>query len=371
MKKKLLLLGGGHAHLETLVALRAIQKRGHEVTVVAPSPHHYYSGMGPGMLGGTYTPEEIRFDTEAMVTKRGARFVRGLAVAIDPTAKTVRLDTGEQLHYDVLSVNVGSYVNSPFQKTPGAQVYPVKPIEALSKLKQAILSRCRENNLHIAIAGGGPSSAEVAGNIIQLVKSAEGKPPVVTIYARSRFLHPFPEKIKTGVTEFLKAKGILIVEGDALVQVEKKAVILASGNRYSADLVVDATGVRPSPLFAGSNLPTGPDGGLRVNQYLQCTAHPDIFGGGDCIHFDPAPLNKVGVYAVRQNNVLLHNLLARLEGTPLSPFNPGGSYLLVFNLGEGTGYLHKNGFTFSGRLAFRIKTFIDSRFMKKYQKMTR
>lgn len=368
MKKKLLLLGGGHAHLETLAALDTFQKRGHEVTVVAPSSHHYYSGMGPGMLGGTYTPEEIRFDTEAMVTKKGARFVRGLALAIDPTAKTVRLDTGEELGYDVLSANVGSCVSSPFQQAPGAAVYPVKPIESLVRLKQTILDRCHERPLHIAIPGGGPSSAEVAGNIIQLIKRAEGNPPVITIHARSRFLHAFSDTIQTGVTKILKAKGVLLAEGDAVARVANDAVILSTGRRCNADLVVDATGVRPSPLFADSSLPTGPDGGLYVNRYLQCTGHPDIFGGGDCIHFAPSPLNKVGVYAVRQNQVLLRNLLARLEGTPLAPFSPGGSYLLVFNLGEGTGLLHKNGFTAAGKLAFRLKDFIDRRFMKKYQK---
>jgi len=371
MTKKLLLLGGGHAHLETLAALEAIQKRGHEVTVVAPSPYHYYSGMGPGMLGGTFSPEEIRFDTEATAANGGARFVRGLAVTIDATEKTVRLDTGEQLSYDVLSANVGSFVSSPFKKDTDACVYPVKPIESLLTLRQAILGRCRDQALHIAIAGGGPSSAEVAGNILQLIKSARGEQPVITIHARSRFLHSFPGKIQTGVTERLKSKGIELIEKDAVIRAEKNAVVLASGTRREADFIVDATGIRPSRLFADSHLPTGPDGGLLVNRYLQCPAHPDIFGGGDCIHFEPNPLTKVGVYAVRQNAVLRDNLLARLEGSPLSPFNPGGSYLLIFNLGEGTGYLHKNGFTLVGNLAFRIKTFIDSRFMKKYQGMSK
>ena len=367
MEKKLLLLGGGHAHLETLVALEAIQRRGHKVTVVAPSPHHYYSGMGPGMLGETYTPDGIRFDTAAMVTRKNARFVQGRAVTIDPLAKTVRLNTGESLPYDVLSANVGSHVNHDLDVAPGATIYPVKPIEALMNLQASILGSCGTKSLHIAIAGGGPSSAEVAGNIIQLIKKAHGKKPVVTIYSRSGFFDHFETRIQKGVTEILKARGVQWVEGDAVKSVEKEQVILASGRRCSADIVISATGVRPSRLFADSNLPTGPDGGLCVNTFLQCSAFPDIFGGGDCIHFEDHPLNKVGVYAVRQNHILRDNLLARLEGTPLTPFSPGGAYLLIFNLGEGVGFLHKNSLTFRGKLAFRIKDFIDRRFMTKYQ----
>jgi NADH dehydrogenase FAD-containing subunit len=41
-------------------------------------------------------------------------------------------------------------------------------------------------------------------------------------------------------------------------------------------------------------------------------AYPEIFGGGDCISFEKKPLDKVGVYAVRQNPILYTNLLAAL-----------------------------------------------------------
>jgi len=104
-----------------------------------------------------------------------------------------------------------------------------------------------------------------------------------------------------------------------------------------------------------------------VNRHLQSPAHPEIFGGGDCIHFQHSPLDKVGVYAVRQNAVICHNLMAALEGRPLQAFNPGGGYLLIFNLGDGTAILHRNGITASGRFAWWLKDRIDRGFMKKFQ----
>jgi NADH dehydrogenase FAD-containing subunit len=73
------------------------------------------------------------------------------------------------------------------------------------------------------------------------------------------------------------------------------------------------------------------------------------------------------VYAVRQNPVLLHNLMAALEGGSLKPFDPGPDYLLVFNLGGGQGVLKKKNIVFSGRLAFTIKDYIDTKFMKRFQ----
>jgi len=130
-----------------------------------------------------------------------------------------------------------------------------------------------------------------------------------------------------------------------------------------------ALGVKPSAIFETSGLPTGPDGGLLVNKFLQSTAYQDIFGGGDCIYFEDKPLDKVGVYAVRENPVLLHNLMARLEGSSLQPFDPGGDYLLIFNMGDGTGILRKKWLTFGGKPAFAIKDIIDRKFMEKFQAM--
>lgn len=125
-------------------------------------------------------------------------------------------------------------------------------------------------------------------------------------------------------------------------------------------------GIKPSPIFTGSDLPVGPDGGLLVNKYLQSTRHDNVFGGGDCIFFESQPLAKVGVYAVRQNPVLYHNLMCRLEGRALKQFTPGGDYLRIYNLGDGDGLLAKWSLVFSGKFAFFIKDYIDRSFITKF-----
>jgi NADH dehydrogenase FAD-containing subunit len=367
MGKHLVLIGGGHAHMVTLANLHTFVEKGHRVTVVGPSDHHYYSGMGPGMLGKTYTPAEIRFATRQVVEKQGGIFIRDKAKRILPEEKKVMLASGESIAYDVVSFNAGSYVPRLDLPEDTPNVYSVKPIEKLMQAQARILELVAQKKIRIGILGGGPSSAEVAGNIWQLSRDAGAMMPDITIFAGNRFMSRFPENVRYKVQRSLTQRGIEIKADGYVQSVNSGTVTLASGQTQPLDFIFLAMGVKPNPIFENSGLPTGPDGGLRVNEFLQSIANPEMFGGGDCIYFEKQPLDKVGVYAVRQNPVLYHNLMAALEGTPLQPFNPGGDYLLIFNLGGGVGILKKRWLLLKGKLAFMIKDYIDRKFMKKFQ----
>ena len=96
MRKHLILVGGGHAHMMTLENIGRFVEKGFKVTVIGPSFYHYYSGMGPGMLGGTYNPDEIRFATRDVVQKQGGIFVKDKVLSIDPDKKEVYTETGDR-----------------------------------------------------------------------------------------------------------------------------------------------------------------------------------------------------------------------------------------------------------------------------------
>ena len=73
--------------LTVLDSLDLDVSEGEMVTVIGPSAYHYYSGMGPGMLGRHYSPNDIRFATKQVVERRGGRFVLGKAARVDPEKK--------------------------------------------------------------------------------------------------------------------------------------------------------------------------------------------------------------------------------------------------------------------------------------------
>ncbi|NOX32208.1 MAG: FAD-dependent oxidoreductase [Deltaproteobacteria bacterium] len=367
MRKNLVLVGGGHAHMMTLESISRFIEKGIKVTVIGPSFYHYYSGMGPGMLGGTYTPSDIRFETKKVVQKQGGVFVKDKVVRVDPDKKEVHTGTGHAFSYDVLSFNAGSYVPMHKSHKESDNIYSVKPIEKLMEAADKLKALFAEKKIIVSIVGGGPSSAEVAGNVWQLARKVNRHMPGIYIFAGVKFMARFPESVRTRVILCLRKRGIQIFETGYVKNILPDEICLESGETFSTDFIFMALGVKPSPIFEESGLPVGPDKGLLVNKYLQSVKYPEIFGGGDCIYFKDQPLDKVGVYAVRENPVLLHNLMASLEGGSLDVFDPGPEYLLIFNVGGSHGVLKKKGLVFGGRLAFMIKDHIDRKFMKKFQ----
>jgi NADH dehydrogenase FAD-containing subunit len=367
MKKNLVFAGGGHAHMVALCQLDVLVEKGYAVTVIGPSEHHYYSGMGPGMLGQIYRPEEIRFATKHLVEKKGGSFVRGKVVKIDAEQQTVNLDSGAVIAYDVLSCNLGSQVPQDIIQGDLENVFLVKPIERLLEAQERILEMGSQRKISIGVVGGGPSAVEIAGNIWRLGRHSHMHPLSINILTHKTIMPHHPAGVRAKALKSLKRRGINIMEGCRVEKIDNGRVVETSGNKHAFDIIFVAIGVKPNPVFKASGLPTGPDGGLLVNRYLQSTQHSNIFGGGDCIYFKDAPLDKVGVYAVRQNPVLLNNVLSALEGSELQAFEPGGDYLLIFNLGDGTGVFHKWRIQFGGRLAFKIKDYIDRKFMREFQ----
>jgi NADH dehydrogenase FAD-containing subunit len=367
MKNHLVLAGGGHAHMLTLANLHGFVAKGHNVTVIGPSEHHYYSGMGPGMLGKTYTPEEIRFATRHVVEKMGGNFVLGKVVKIDPEAQRVHLESGDTVPYDLLSCNLGSQVPADIITDGWEDIYPVKPIERLLAAQKRILELGSQKRIGVGVIGGGPSSVEISGNIWRLTRQPGIQAANIEILTSSTLMPHHPAGVRKRALASLKARGIEILEDCDIREIKTGRVTEVSGKVHEFDVIFVAVGVKPSPVFKASGIPTGPDGGMRVNRYLQSTGYSNIFGGGDCIYFKESPLNKVGVYAVRQNPIIYHNLMATLEGSKLQSFNPGGEYLLIFNLGDGTGIFNKWWILFGGHLAFVFKDYLDRKFMRQFQ----
>jgi NADH dehydrogenase FAD-containing subunit len=366
--KRLVFVGGGHAHLTCLKSLHEFGKLGHNVALISPSPYHYYSGMGPGMLSGIYRPQEVRFNIKKMTEDRGATFKEGKVVRIDPNRRFLFLASGEEIPYDVVSFNTGSDVPMELLTSMSHDnIFPVKPVINLFNARETILGVLREGQRpNFVVVGGGAAGLEITANLWRLVHEAHGSAKITNI-AGKRLMSGAPERVRDLAMNSFSKRGVEVIEGSYVKTVEREAVLLDDGRRLSADYVFMAVGIKPSLLFKDSGMATGRDDGLLVNTYLQSVAHPEIFGGGDCINLKGHDLAKVGVYAVRENPILYRNLRVALDGGTMKSFIPQKTFLLIYNMGNGKGIFWKKNWVWDGRMAFLLKDYIDRSFMKKFQ----
>jgi NADH dehydrogenase FAD-containing subunit len=366
MGKHLVLVGGGHAHMTVMVNLRDYIERGHRVTLIGPSAYHYYSGMGPGLLGGIYRPQEVRFHIKKMAEDRGAVFVQDTVARIDADKKVLVLKSGGEIAYDVVSCNTGSTVPADGDRVAGDHIFTVKPIENLIQVRRMLQAGLGTRTPKLIIVGGGAAALELTGNLWRLVQQIETAASI-TVCGGRNFLAAMPNKAQRYARKSLTARKIEIIEGARVSRLQGGFAILEDHREVAFDLALLAWGIEPSHFFRESGLTTGNDGGLLVNAYLQSVAYPEIFGGGDCICFEKRPLDKVGVYAVRQNPVLHHNLMAALEERSLQEFQPQDVYLLIYNLGNHTGIFYRGNWVWKGKMIYYLKDYIDRKFMQKFQ----
>lgn len=363
------LLGAGHAHLDAIRHARAFARRGFELIVVAPGPF-WYSGMATGMLGGQYAPEDDQIDVARLVERGGGRFVRDRVTDLDPQTRTVTLESGPPLRYDVVSISVGSEV--PTWTIPGltGRAVAVKPIENLRRLRAEVTSRLArstaESPVRIVVIGGGATACEVAANLAGLADRTGGH-AALTLFSRGdRLMKSWPERAGSIMANSLGVRGVTIRLGTPIVQVDATHAIAADGSAVAYDLLVAANGLVPSRLCSTTGLPTDESGALLVDETLRSIVAPRVLGGGDCVVLAGHDLPRLGILGVRQAPILRHNLMAALKGSPewtFRSFRPQRKFLQIINMGDGTGLAAWGAWTWHGHLALTLKDRIDRGFM--------
>ena len=115
--KRLVLAGGGHAHLQVLGALARAPLAGWQVELVTPHPSVIYSGMLPGWLAGHYTLDQCTIDLRPLAARAGVALHAGSIRALDAGARMLALEDGTARGFDLLSLNTGSAPADPSSST--------------------------------------------------------------------------------------------------------------------------------------------------------------------------------------------------------------------------------------------------------------
>ncbi|MGB5133543.1 MAG: bifunctional NADH dehydrogenase FAD-containing subunit/selenide, water dikinase SelD, partial [Prochlorococcaceae cyanobacterium] len=191
----LVLAGGGHTHALVLLRWAMALRRGRPiaggalVTLVSRASTALYSGMVPGLLAGIYDRDACAIDLRRLCRQAGVTFIAAEMTGLDPGARTLALQGRPPLHWDWLSLDVGSEtampggpVSAPSGSSPAQGVKPLEPFLAWAEARLAEAGGRGGRGTDLAIRGGGAAAVEIA-----LALKGRGLRPELLL--RDRALH--------------------------------------------------------------------------------------------------------------------------------------------------------------------------------------
>ena len=87
VRHDLVLVGGGHAHIQVLTRWAMEPVPGARLTLVVDRPLAVYSGMVPGFVAGQYSREDLEIDVRPLALRAGARCIVAPATGLDTGAR--------------------------------------------------------------------------------------------------------------------------------------------------------------------------------------------------------------------------------------------------------------------------------------------
>ena len=365
--KRLVLAGGGHAHLHVLKSLAMKPWPDLEVVLVSPYRRQIYSGMVPGWMAGHYRLEQCAAALEPLLAAAGVRFVQDSVVGIDAARRVVRTGASGDIAYDVLSLDTGAQVDVSCLAATGATLLSIRPLEAfVAGWEMQLESAMRQGRAAVAVVGGGAAGVELALAAHYRLTQQLGVAAVqVTLVAGRGLLPGHGGSVVARVTRTLASTGIRVI--NAYAAGAAAGLQLDGGQLLPADCVIAATGVQPASWLAESGLALAGDGFVAVGDGQQSTSHREVFAAGDVASRIDAPHAKSGVYAVRAGPVLAENLQRNFQGLAPMPYQPQKRSLYLLATGPRHAIVSWGGLSAGGHWAWRWKDWLDRGFMRLYE----
>jgi pyridine nucleotide-disulfide oxidoreductase family protein len=370
--RTVVLLGIGHTHAHVVRRWAREPIADARLICVSDFPVATYSGMLPGVLSGQFAPHQAEIDLQRLTARAGAELILADRGAIELETRRLRVSPGRSLDFDVLSIGVGSQPVGVEAIADDESVVPIKPMQTFAErfdTKLAAIDGTTPGKTRVAIIGGGAAGCEVACCLAaRFARRADQASPHLSLYhGGDRVGEGLRSGPRRRLQRVLKSRGVELISSARIERAEPSHLVAHDGRRFRCDLGIWITGPAPAAVMKSWPLAKDTDGFLATSPTLQSLSDPRIFAVGDCATIVDHPGPKAGVNAVEQGPILWHNLRALLAGDRLSTFQPRRDFLKLLNTGAGKALLEYGNFTAHARWCWWLKSWIDLRFVRRYQ----
>jgi len=163
IRHHLVLVGGGHSHIEVLRDWAREPVAAARLTVLVDRPTAVYSGMVPGFVAGQYRLDEIEIDVRGLAQRAGAAWVGARATRLDTRERRLHVEGAASVSYDTVSFDVGSTVSG--LDLPGVKEHALRtrPIADFVRSVDMLIERARGRpGFRLVVVGAGAGGVELA-----------------------------------------------------------------------------------------------------------------------------------------------------------------------------------------------------------------
>jgi NADH dehydrogenase len=377
VKKRALVLGGGHAGYRAARRLLELRKSQDdlEVILVSSETAEVYHGLMPQIVGGKVNARHLLVPLREYLP--GAVFynyeveridLENRRVYLDPVAERAKIE----LDYDYLVISLGSVTDLsrfPGLREHGLQTKTVGDVYYLHDHLLEILERAsveqdlreRKRLLTVLVVGAGYAGVEIGAEANNLLRSALRFYPDISpdeldvsiLSNADRILPGMHRKLADAAALHLARKGMRIRCNTSVECATAGEAVLSSGERVPTRTIIVTAGIAPNPLV--QSLPVKLNRGrIITDEYCRVPGFPGVYAAGDNAavpHYktgDPCP--PTAMYAFTQGPHVGENIIAEMRGKTLRryAFNNFGE---VAQLGHTFGLMQAFGVPFSGFIA--------------------
>ena len=375
-KTRVLILGGGFGGLYAALQFEKLKLPDFEVTLVSRENFFLFTPMLHEIAASDLDLTNIVNPIRKML--RHVNFFVGDVESIDVAKKRVTVAHGFDRHshpleYDHLVLGLGSITN--FFNLPGLaeRALTMKSLGDAIQLRNRLIAHLEEADTECAsadrqplltfvVAGGGFAGVETIASINDFLRDAlpfypnlrEEMLRVVLVHPGEYILPEIGEKLGRYADKKLRARGVEIHAKTKVTAVTPHEIELSDGERITSFTLVWTAGTSPNPALG--LVPCAKERGrIKVNANLEVEELPGVWALGDCALIPDIRTGQfhppTAQHASREGKTLARNIIARVRGGKMKPFNFKIIGLLAA-IGRRTGVARIFGINFSGFLAW-------------------
>ncbi len=312
---RVLIVGGGIAALETVLALQDLAGERVAMTLLAPNDEFVYRPMT--VREPFAFAQAARYPLASILAETGAEHLADKLDHVDPEKQIVHTEGGAALEYDALVLALGAKLYARYEHA--ITIDDRQMDEALHGLIQDI-----EGGYLDSVAFVAPGRMAWPLPLYELALMTAGRAYDMGVPLRATVVTPedrplglFGQEVSDGVAELLARRGIrTITSGYAEIPSSGEIVINPGDRRLRAGRVV-ALPELYGPSVRG--LRVSEHGFIPVDRHCRVPDAGPVFAAGDAVDF---PIKQGGLGSQQADTVA--ESIAKLAGTDIQahPFDP-------------------------------------------------